>query len=74
VDQGKTGSLKKGRGIRPGCCLSPILFNPYREYITKEVLEGFGDFKTGEQVIHTVKYAGDRVMLAEEEMVFQGTI
>jgi hypothetical protein len=55
VDQGKTRSLKKGRGIRPGCYLSPILFNPYREYITKEVLEGFGDFKTGRQVIHTVK-------------------
>jgi len=55
VEQGKTRSLKKGRGIRPGCCLSPILFNPYREYITKEVLEGFGDFQTGGQVIHTVK-------------------
>ena len=31
VDQGKTKSLKKGRGIRPGCCLSPIQFNPYTE-------------------------------------------
>jgi len=55
ADQGKTRSLKKGRGIRPGCCLSPILFNPYRKYITKEVLEGFGDFKRGGHVIHTVK-------------------
>jgi hypothetical protein len=39
--------------------LSPILSNPYREFITKEILEGFGDFKTGEEVIHTVKQAGD---------------
>jgi len=31
VDQGKTRSLKKGRGIRPGCSLSLILLNPYRE-------------------------------------------
>jgi hypothetical protein len=44
------------------------------EYITKEALEGFGDFKRGGQVIHTVKSAGDRVLLAKEEMVFQGMI
>jgi hypothetical protein len=45
------------------CCLSPILFNLYSEYLTKGALEGFGDFKIG-HVIRTVKYADDLVLLA----------
>jgi hypothetical protein len=53
--------------------MSPILFNLYSEYLTKEALEGFGDFKIG-QVIGTVKYADDLVLLAKEEAVLQGMI
>jgi len=45
----------------------------YSEYLTKEALEGFGDFNVG-QVIHTVKYANDLVLLAKEEAVLQGMI
>ena len=33
---------------------------------TKEALEGLGDFKIGGQIIHTVKYADDLVLLAKE--------
>jgi hypothetical protein len=33
---------------------------------------GFGDFKIGGQVICTVKYTDDVVLLAKEEMVLQG--
>jgi hypothetical protein len=29
----------------------------YREYVTTGTVEGVGDFKTGRQVILTVKYA-----------------
>jgi hypothetical protein len=46
----------------------------YSEYLTKEALEGFGDFKIGGQVIHTVKYADDLVLLAREEKLVQGMI
>jgi hypothetical protein len=42
--------------------------------LTKEALEGFGDFKIGEKIIHTVKYADDLVLLAKEEKVLQDII
>ena len=66
MGQGETRSVKIGRGVRQGCCLSPILFNLYSEYLTKEGLVGSGDFKIGEQIIHTVKYADELVLLAKE--------
>ena len=54
--------------------MSPILFNLYSECLTKEALEGFGDFKIGGQIIHTVKYADDLVLLAKELKVLQDVI
>jgi len=46
--------------------LSPILFKFYNECLTKEALEGFGYFKIEGQIIHTVKYADELVLLAKE--------
>jgi hypothetical protein len=75
VDQGvkiqlhqadKTG-VKTGRGVRQEYFLSLILFKVYSEYLTKEVLEGYGDFKIG-QIICTVNYT-DLVLLAQEDTV-----
>jgi hypothetical protein len=66
--------VKTGRGVRQGCCLSPILFNWCSECLTKETLEGFGDFKIGGQIIHTVKCADELVLLTKEEKVLQDTI
>jgi hypothetical protein len=66
--------VKIVRGVRQECYLSPILFNLYGEYLTKEAFEGFGDFKIGGQIIHTVKYADDLVILAKEEKVLQDMI
>jgi len=63
--------VKIGRGVRQECCLSLILFNLYSECLTKEALEGFGDFKMDGQIIHTVKYADDLVLLAEEIKLLQ---
>jgi len=74
LNRGETRSVKIGRGVRQGCCLSPILFNLHGECLTKEALEGFGDFKIGGKIIHTVKYADDLVLLAKEEKVLQDII
>jgi hypothetical protein len=63
--------VKIGRGDTKGCCLSPILFKLYSESLTKEALEGFGDFKIGRKIINTLKYADDFVLLAKEEKVLQ---
>ena len=71
---GETRSVKTGRGVTQGCCLSPVLFNLYCECLTKEALEGFGDFKIGGQIIHIVKYVDDLVLLAKEENVLQKMI
>ena len=48
------------------------LFSLYNECLTKEALEGFGVYRNGEEVIHTVKYLDDLVLLAKEETVLQG--
>jgi retron-type reverse transcriptase len=74
LDQGVTKSVKIGRGVRQGCCLSPLLFNLDSEYITQEALEGLGNFKVGGQIISTVRYADDLVLLAKEETVLQSMI
>jgi len=71
LNQGETRSVKSGRGVRKGCCLSPILFNLYTECLPKEALEGLGDLKIGGQIIHTVKYADDLVLLTKKEKVLQ---
>ena len=66
--------MQIGRGVRQGCCLSPVLFNLYRECLTKEALDGLGDFNIGGQIIQTVKYADALVLMAKEEAVLQGMI
>jgi len=63
-----------GKGVRKECCLSPILFNFYSKCLTKEALDGLGDFNIGGQIIQTLKYADDLVLMAKEEMVLQGMI
>ena len=71
LNRGETGSVKIGKGVRKGCCLSSILFNVYSVCLTKEALEGCGGFKIGGQIIHTVKYADDLVLLAKEKRCYK---
>ena len=64
--------MKTGRGGTQGCCLSPFCSNIYSlPYLTNKVLEGFGDFKIGGQIIHTLQYTDDVVLLAKKETVLQ---
>jgi hypothetical protein len=70
----RVSTFQIGRRVRQGRHLSPILFNLYSECLTKKALEGFGDFKIGGQIIHTVKYADGLVLLAKEEKVLQDMI
>jgi hypothetical protein len=65
MDQKETRSVKFERKVTSECCLSPFLSNFYGEYLTKEALEGFGGFKI--EVIRTIKYADDLVLLAKED-------
>jgi hypothetical protein len=46
----------------------------YGEYLTKEAPGGFGDFKTGGQIIRTMKCADELELLATEDVVLQGMI
>jgi hypothetical protein len=46
----------------------------YSECLTKEALDGLENFKIGGQIIQTVKYADDFVLMAKEETVLQGMI
>jgi hypothetical protein len=64
LDKGVTKSAKIGRGVKQGCCLSPLLFNLHGEHVTQEALEGLGDFKVEGQIISMVSYADDLVLLA----------
>ena len=74
LHRGETRSVQIGRGVRQGCCLSPILFNLYSECLTKEALDGLGVFNIRGQIIQTVKYADDPVLMAKEGTVLRGMI
>jgi len=52
----------------------PPIFIFSIKYLNKESLEGFGDLKIGGQVIHSMKYANNFVLLSKEEIVLQCTI
>jgi hypothetical protein len=71
LNRGEKRSVKIVRGVIQGCSLSPILFDVYSEYLIKKALKGLGDFKMGGQIIHTVKYADELVLLAMEEKGLQ---
>ena len=57
--------MKSGKAVRHLRRLSGVLSNLYRVYLTKEILEVFGYFNVGGQIIHTVKCPDDSARLAK---------
>jgi len=74
LGQWETKSVKTGRGVRQGRCLSQILFKLVSECLINVVHEEFGDFIVGGQVILAVECADDLALLSKEGKVTQGKI
>ena len=61
-----------GRGVRQGCCMSPILFNIYAEAMMIEAMEGIEEgIRVGGKLINDVRFADDQGMVANTETGLQ---
>ena len=74
LNQEETNSVKIGRELRQGCCMSPILFNLYGEYLMKEELAEVEDFKIGGRIIIKVRLADDTVIIAKTQEELQDMV
>ena len=61
--------FKTGKGVRPGCILSPCLFNLYAEYIiwNAGLDETQAGIKIAGRTINNLRYADDTTLTAESE-------
>ena len=60
------------RGVRQGCCISPMLFNIYAEAMMTEAMEGIEEgIKVGGKLIQDVRFADDQGMIASTEKRLQ---
>ena len=64
LNQEETDSVDIGRGVRQGCCMSPVLFNLYGEYLMKEAK--VGDFKIGGRIIN-VRFVDDTAIITKSQ-------
>ena len=71
VGEEETEEMGIGRGVRQGCCLSPMLFNVYAERLTEKALENERGVVIGGERMKTIKYADDQAVLAETEEELQ---
>ena len=67
LNQGETERVKIGRGVRQGCCMSPILFNLYGEYLIKVALAEVWDFKIGERIVNKIRLEDDTAIIAKTQ-------
>ena len=61
--------FKIGKGVWPGCILSPWLFNFYAEYIMQNagLNEAQAGIKIARRNINNLRYADDTTLMAESE-------
>ena len=72
IDGDVTESCQIGRGVRQGCCLSPLLFSLYVEMMNTEAMENINEgVKVGGQLLKDVRFADDQGMVASTEAGLQ---
>ena len=66
---GTTDYFQIGKGVRPGCILSPCLFNLYEEYIMRNagLEEAQAGMKIAGRNINNLRYADDTTLMAESK-------
>ena len=66
---GTTDWFQIGKGVCPGCILSPCLFNLYAEYIMRNagLEEAQAGIKIARRNINNLRYADDTTLMAESE-------
>ena len=66
---GTTDWFQIGKGVCPGCILSPCLFNLYAEYITRNA--GLDELQAGIKIArrntNNFRYADNSTLMAERE-------
>ena len=69
TEHGTTDWFQIGKGVCPGCVLSPCLFNLYAEYIMRNA--GLDEAQAGIKIsgrnISNLRYADDTTLMAESE-------
>ena len=64
-----TNWFQIGKGVHPGCILSPCLFNLYAEYIMRNagLEEAQAEIKIAGRNLNNLRYADDTTLMAESE-------